>query len=292
MTLKPMSAVLGGSPSQDRSGARPTMIAADVLSVPAVQTRLNTRTVGAQIHLFDAVDSTNDVACRLAREGAPEGTVVLADAQTSGRGRLGQPWFSPPGVNLHVSVILRPKLHTREAGLYGFISSLALTDALKDLGLSPAIKWPNDVLVDGKKVAGSRAECVTHGDEIAHVVLGVGVNVNVELPALREALGPAGGFATSLRAALGREVNRNELAAAYLSRLDTWARRYRDEGAAPILAAWRDRDVITGRRVEARGSAGAIEGRAVGMNALGHLVIDETGGHRHVVAGGEIRILE
>jgi BirA family transcriptional regulator, biotin operon repressor / biotin---[acetyl-CoA-carboxylase] ligase len=262
------------------------------LSVADIRARLSAAVVGRHLYLFGEVDSTNSVACRLAREGSAEGTVVLADAQTAGRGRLGQPWFSPAGVNLHASVIFRPVFPAREVARFSLIAPLALSDAIEDLGLSPAIRWPNDVLVGGKKLAGTRVECATRGEEIAHMVLGVAVDVNVQPPALQAALGPAGGHATSLRVALGREVGRNALAAAYLSRLDAWARRYAEEGPGLILAAWRARDILTGRRIEARGPRKAVEGRVLGVDASGHLLIEASSGRRHVIPGGDVRIID
>jgi len=268
------------------------MIATDGLSVAAIRARLSAATVGRHLYLFGEVDATNQVACRMAREGAADGTVVLADVQTAGRGRLGQPWYSPAGVNLHISVLFRPAFHRRAAPVFSLIAPLALSDAIKDLGLSPAIKWPNDVLLAGKKVAGTRAECITRGEEMAHLVLGAGIDVNVEPAALRAALGASGDSATSLAAALGREVGRNALAAAYLSRLDAWARRYGEEGPGRILAVWCERDTLTGRRIEARGRRAVLEGRALGVNPSGCLVLETSGGRRHVISGEEIRIIE
>ena len=268
------------------------MIATDGLSVAEIRARLNATLVGRHLYLFGEVDSTNGVACRLAREGAAEGTVVLADVQTAGRGRLGQPWFSPAGVNLHASVLFRPAFHAREAGRFSLIASLALADAIEDLGVPVATRWPNDVLVGGDKVAGTRAECASRGEEIAHLVLGIGVNVNVEPAALRDALGPAVAGVTSLRAALGREIGRSVLAAAYLSRLDAWVRRYQADGARSVLAAWHARDVLTGRRIEAMGVRGSVEGRALGVNTAGLLELETPNGRRHVLGGEVIRILE
>jgi BirA family biotin operon repressor/biotin-[acetyl-CoA-carboxylase] ligase len=268
------------------------MITIHPLSVEEIQRQLSASIVGRQVHLFGEVESTNAVLCSLARQGAVEGTVVLADSQTHGRGRRGQPWFSPGGVNLYASVLFRPSFHPGEAPRFSFIASLALGDAVKELGLSPAIKWPNDVLVNRKKVAGSLVECATQADAIEYLVLGVGVNVNVTTAALRAALGPSAVAATSLCAAAGRELDRNALAAAYLSRLDAWAYRYRTEGPAPILAAWRDRDILTGRRVEARAELARVEGRALGVDGSGRLVLEDAGGRRHAVVSEEIRIVE
>ncbi len=268
------------------------MIAAEQLSVEEIRRRLRAVTVGRQLYLFGEVGSTNSTLCGLAREGAIEGTVVIADGQTAGRGRLGQEWFSPRGVNLYASVLFRPHFRPREAARFSFIASLALADAIKDLGLKPAIKWPNDVLLGGKKVGGSLVECATRGEGIEFLILGVGVNVNVEPEALRAALGPAGAAATSLAAALGREVERNAFAASYLTHLDGWAQRYRTSGPEPVLAAWRERDILTGRRIEARGEGTSFDGRVLGVDAEGALVVEDGMGHRHCVLTEEIRILD
>ncbi|MET0850272.1 MAG: biotin--[acetyl-CoA-carboxylase] ligase [Candidatus Rokuibacteriota bacterium] len=267
------------------------MIATDSLSVADIRARLSASLVGRQIYLFGTVDSTNEAARRLADQGAAEGTTVIADEQTMGRGRLGRPWFSPPRVNVYASALFRPGFHAREAARFSLIAPLAVSDTIKDLGLSPAIKWPNDVLVEGRKVAGSRAEYATRGEELSLIILGVAVNLNVEPAPLRAALGTSAGEATSLSAALGRPVNRNAFAAAYLSCLDRWARCYLDEGAAPILAAWRDRDIITGRRVQVRDGRNTFEGRALGIDTFGHLAV-EAAGRRHVLVGEEIVIVE
>jgi len=268
------------------------MITSAELSVEALRAHLGSSLVGQQLYLFGELPSTNAALRDLARKGAVEGTVVVADAQTAGRGRFDRPWYSPPGVNLYVSVLFRPTFHQREAMRFSFIASLALTDALAGLGLSPAIKWPNDVLLAGKKVAGAFVECASRGDEIDFVILGMGVNVNVEVAVLREALGSAGLYATSIREIAGSEVDRNVLGAAYLGRLGAWAARYRADGAEPILTAWRNRDIVTGCRIEARGTADAVMGRALGVDGLGHLVLEASPRRRVTVFSHQIRIVE
>jgi BirA family transcriptional regulator, biotin operon repressor / biotin---[acetyl-CoA-carboxylase] ligase len=268
------------------------MIATEPLSVRAVRRRLKTRVVGQQLYLFDEVDSTNVLLRRLARSGAAEGTVVLADSQRGGRGRLGQQWFSPAGVNLYASVLFRDGLAPRQAPLFSFIAGLAVADAVRELGFHPAIKWPNDVLVDRKKIAGSLVECATRGDVVDYLVLGVGVNLNVDAGALREALGAAGAAATSLAAVAGHEIDRNAFTASYLNHLDAWALRFRAEGPAPILAGWGDRDILTGRRVLARDGGTAFEGRVLGVNDHGQLIVDTPLGERRVILTEEIRVLD
>src|SRR5215470_5370439 len=153
-----------------------TRIADDTLSLDRIREALAAETVGHRILLYDEASSTNAVLRELAVEGAPDGTVVLAESQSAGRGRGDASWYSPPGVNLYASVLLRPDLAPPAAPAFVFIASLALADAIRALGLPVAIKWPNDVLVRGHKVAGVRAEVAIADDAVTHVILGVGVN--------------------------------------------------------------------------------------------------------------------
>ncbi len=267
-------------------------VEADPLSVPLIRQRLCAYTVGRRLLLYDAVPSTNAVLRELARAGAQEGTVVLADSQTAGRGRGGKPWFSPPGVNLYVSTLLRPSARLEAVSALPFTASLALADAIRELGLPVAIKWPNDVLVRRKKVAGVLAEVATAGGGVDSLVLGVGVNVNVERAALAAALGPAAQFATSLREALGGPVDRNALAAGYLSFLDEWLVIYRTQGPRAVLRAWRDLDIVTGCRVEIREGATRLDGRARGVDDEGRLEVEDAHGRIHQIVSGEVRLVE
>lgn len=268
------------------------MIATEPLSIEAIRRLLRATVVGQHLYLFGEVESTNMVLRDLARSGATEGTVVLAEGQRRGRGRLGQTWFSPSGVNLYASVLFRELLVPRKAGLFSFIAGLALADAIKDLGLHPAIKWPNDVLVDTRKVAGSLVECAIRDETVEFLVLGVGANLNVDREALHHALGDAAVGATSLSSVIGHEIDRNAFAASYLNRLDDWMLYYRKAGAAPVLDAWRDRDILTGRRVVVRGTDASYDARVLGVNDEGQLVVQDSLGRRHVILTEEIRVLD
>ena len=252
--------------------------------------QLSGKTVGRDVRLLDAVPSTNGALRLLAQQGAPEGTVVVADEQTAGQGRLRKLWFSPPAVNVYASVLLRPPIPPREVPGYSFISSLALTDAIQAEGLAPAIKWPNDVLVERRKVAGSLVECATSDRQVDWVILGVGVNVNVGRGALQAALGEASHAAGSLAEAARREIDRNAFAAAFLNLVDEWAQIYALQGPGPVLEAWRDRDILTGRRVEVRGDGTAYEGRVLGVDREGYLVVRDARGARRRGLDGEIRL--
>lgn len=241
-------------------------------------------------YLFGEVESTNDSLRELAARGAREGTVVVAEAQRRGRGRHGRPWFSPPGLNLYASVLFRPAIQADQLVSFSFIASLALVDALAGLGVPAEIKWPNDVLVRGRKVAGALVDCGMRGGAVDHVILGIGVNVNITSAALRDALGPPARFATSLADVLGHEVDRAALLAAWLDGVAAWHLRWKQEGTAVLRKAWADRDILTGRRVEVRGEGVTFEGRVLGLGPTGALVVADTLGRRHQVTTEEVRV--
>src|SRR5262249_19766339 len=156
-----------------------------------IRKQLATPAVASDIQIFGRVPSTNSVLRALARKGAPEGTGVIADEQTAGRGRLGKPWLSPPGGNLYACVLVRPPTPPRVACPFSPAGPLALGAAIDAEGLSSTIKLPNDVLVVRRKVAGILVECATIDNRIDYMILGFGVDLNVGRAALAEALGPS-----------------------------------------------------------------------------------------------------
>jgi BirA family biotin operon repressor/biotin-[acetyl-CoA-carboxylase] ligase len=269
-----------------------SMIGTNALSVEAIRSRLTLWSRDEPMHLFEKVTSTNALLAELAKQGASDRTVVLAEEQTAGHGRLGKPWFSPPGVNLYASVLLRPEIPLRSAPVFSFVASLAVADAMKREGVVVAIRWPNDVLVNGKKVVGTLAESSSRGTRLDFLILGVGVNLNITEDALRAALGDSARAASSLRAATGREVDRNAFAASYLDGLARWIQVHATQGAAALIAAWSDRDIMTGRRVEVRGEGEPYDGRVVGVDSDGYLVVRNGRGQRRRVVAGEVRSIE
>jgi BirA family biotin operon repressor/biotin-[acetyl-CoA-carboxylase] ligase len=268
------------------------MMTTDLLCITEIRRRLTASTIGRHLYVLGEVDSTNARLRSLARAGACAGTALLAESQTAGRGRHGQTWFSPTGVNLYASVLLRPRVHPRELGVFSLLAALALADAIKEFGAEPTIKWPNDVLVDGKKVGASLLECAVRGEEVDYVIVGVGANLNVDPSELRAALGPGGGFATSLAGVTGREIDRNAFTAAYLNHLDRWAYVWEMQGSEGILGAWRRREILGGRRVQVRGIDDAYDGRVLGVDDHGSLWVEETLGRRHVLSSEEVRVLD
>ena len=261
---------------------------ASVLSVDAIRRTLATERIGAQIYLFGEVGSTNAVLRHLAQTGAADGTVVLADTQTLGRGRLGKPWFSPPALNLYASVLLRPSLVPSAVPAFSIIASLAIADAVRAEGLSAAVKWPNDVLVDGRKVAGTLVAYAIEGDRAQYVILGVGVNLNADRATLLTGLGAAARDAGSLREAAVRSIDRNAFAARFLNALEKWDDAYRARGPAPVLEAWRQRDGLAGHRVRIREPGHDWLARATGITVDARLVVVDEAGVPCEVADAEV----
>jgi BirA family biotin operon repressor/biotin-[acetyl-CoA-carboxylase] ligase len=245
---------------------------------------------GRRVHWRETVTSTNDVAARLADAGAEEGTTVVAEAQTSGRGRMGRAWFSPPGAGLYVSIVLRPG-PPQGPPLLTLAAGVALAEAIQAAtGLPAAIKWPNDLLVGKRKLAGILAEAAAQGGRPPFVILGIGVN-------LRPAAYPPelADRATSLEAELGRPADRAMIFAKILSAL---ASRYADlqqQRFDAILSAWRSRaPSLRGALVEWDSPHGPQRGRAEDIDATGALLVRPLGalqieGRTERLMAGEVR---
>jgi len=236
---------------------------------------------GFRLLRYETIGSTNDEAKRLAQAGTPGGTVVWAGAQTAGRGRRGRNWASPPG-NLYASLLLRPDCPLAEAAQLGFVAGLSVADTLVPLippQLRLRLKWPNDVLLDGRKLAGILLESVTNAGATAEfVVIGVGIN-------LASSPGTAEYPATSLAEADIAEVEPGEALAAFVAAFARWAARWRAEGFAPIRAAWLGRASGVGEAVSVRLDRSTLTGRFAGLDEAGALLLEQEAGCRRIAAG-------
>jgi len=250
---------------------------------------LQTDRFGRELHFYKEVGSTNLIAQELARKGEGEGTVVVADAQTAGLGRAEKSWFSPPGVNLYLSVVLRPPVLAREATLLSLVGAVATTEAMRREGALAFIKWPNDVLIEGQKVAGILAEADFRGEHIDFVALGIGVNLNVSRAVLKKGLGKVAEGATSLKEAMGKELDRTRFAAALLSQLEGWYQRYIQGGRELILRAWLERSMMMGRRVEIKINGRTLTGIVWGLDDYGLLLVRTDKGRVETITTGEVR---
>jgi BirA family biotin operon repressor/biotin-[acetyl-CoA-carboxylase] ligase len=256
------------------------------LSLAELTARLRTRTFGRRLQLLDSVPSTQDELRRLAEEGAPEGTVVLAEQQTKGRGRMGRVWISPPGKGVWMSLLLRPAIPLPQAPQLTLLAAVALTRAIRSVvPLDIGIKWPNDLLVDGRKISGILLESAAEDERLRYVVVGIGVSVNLEEadypPELRDR-------AVSLRMAAGKPIDRTAIVVAALEEFERFYELYKEQGFAPIRSLWEARCVTLNRPVSLQTSHGLVEGVPRGLDPLGGLIVELPDGKREVVYSGEI----
>ncbi len=266
-----------------------SLIPADI-APDVIRKGLRARRIGQTLRVLAEVGSTNDVALEAGRRGEPEGLTVLADHQTAGRGRRGRRWASPPGVGLYMSVLLRPEQPPRRAPLLGLAAGLAVAEAIEELaGLTPRLKWPNDVVHGGRKVAGILPELETDGDTVSHVVLGIGLNLNQCAadfpPEAREA-------ATSLRMESGGTCDRGLAGAAVLNALDRWYPRFCAAEFGAILAAYRGRSATLGQRVDVLSEATSWQGEALDLDPDGALLVRDAAGTLRRVLAADVSIRE
>ncbi len=263
--------------------------APDLLHADDLLSRLGeTRVIGRDIRVFESTTSTNDVIEKLAHDGVKEGVVVFAESQTRGRGRLGRQWMSPAGKGLWFSVLLRPNLSPQATTQLTVASATALRRALTaQTGLRPDIKWPNDILLNGKKVCGILTELSAEVDRVKYVILGIGVDVNLttaDFPAdLRD-------VATSLKAELGKALSRADLAVEILRQLDADYTKVIDGGFAAIADEWEEHCSTIGRQVTIRAGERQIRGRAESLGEDGALLVRTEHGHLERVVGGDVTL--
>ncbi|HIJ87707.1 MAG TPA: biotin--[acetyl-CoA-carboxylase] ligase [Desulfuromonadales bacterium] len=262
----------------------------DVINPHEVTAQLNSTIIGRHLELVQLTASTNADAFRRAEDGAAEGTVVLADAQTGGKGRRGRVWSSPAGVNLYCSVVLRPAIMPHEAPQLTFLSAVAVARAIEQTtDLTPEIKWPNDLLISGKKVAGLLNEMSAETDGINFVILGIGVNLNMAAGQFPDDLRHP---ATSLLIESGRGVDRSRFTAAMLSELDRLYSGFLVHGFGPVREEWQRRCNANGRQVVVSDSGTECSGGMfAGIDADGSLLLRSDDMVLHRITCGDVRVI-
>jgi BirA family biotin operon repressor/biotin-[acetyl-CoA-carboxylase] ligase len=261
----------------------------DVLHADDLLARLGkTKVIGRDIRVFERTTSTNDVIEKLARDGVKEGAVVFAESQTKGRGRLGRKWISPERKGLWFSVLLRPDLRPQETTQLTVAFATALRRAIQsETGLHPEIKWPNDIVIGGKKVAGILTELSAELDRVRHVILGIGVDVNLGAgefpPELRK-------LATSLKIESGRTILRAELATAILRELDSDYARIGGGFFAEVADEWQEHCKTIGRQVTIQIGERRIRGRAESLDDDGALLLRTDHGRLERITGGDLTL--
>ncbi len=264
-----------------------TIVPADI-APEVISEGLRSRVIGRSLEVMAETGSTNDAVMAAGRAGRPEGFAVLADRQTAGRGRRGHSWASPAGLGLYTSILLRPHQPLARVPLLTLVAGLGVAHGIEEIaGVAIQLKWPNDVLVERRKVAGILAEMATTDEQVSQVALGIGINVNHGPRDLPEALFPA---ATSLSIVTGKTFRRGELAAAVFSALDRWYQVFRDGCVETLLAAGRERSATIGRLVEVLADGERWQGVAEDLDTDGALLIRLEGGELRRVIASDVSI--
>ncbi len=248
------------------------------------------RLIGHKIYYFPEIGSTNDEAFRLGVEGAPEGTVVLADSQTKGRGRMQRIWHSPAGSNIYTSFILRPHLPPAAAPQISLVAGVAVAELLEQYCPGKIeLKWPNDVLLNGKKICGILAQMKTAEEDVDFVVVGIGINVNIrenQFPVeIRE-------IATSLSSEAGQEISRQDLIIRLYENFAKWYKKLLQNGFAAIKEKWLNLAPMIGQNVQVIHFNETVTGKAIGIDDTGSLIICTVQGEKMVINAGDATILK
>lgn len=260
------------------------------LSPTQIELFLNTERFGRHIHHFDVLDSTQTIAHKLAQEGAPDGTVVISEEQTAGRGRMTRPWESAHGKGIWMTIIVRPDVTPQQASSYTLVVAVAISKAIKTLykNVEPAIKWPNDLLLNGKKCTGILTEMQAEADCVQALLVGIGINANqVEADFSPE----IADIATSLRWAAGEEINRAALVAMILQYLEQYTEMFVKYGFASIKDEWEQASCTIGQRIEVTTLRERFEGVASGITDEGVLQVRLDNGTVRTIYSGDVRII-
>ncbi len=259
----------------------------DTIAAEEVGSRLTTTRMGREIRYFSRIDSTNQYAKRIAEEGAPDGTLIIADEQTAGKGRSGRHWVTPPGEAIAFTLILRPKLATDRISMVTLVMGLAVVHAVNSLyGLSAGIKWPNDAVSGGRKLCGILTEMSAEISEVHYIVIGVGINANLtEFP---EEIRP---IATSLRLETGHEVNRAELIAQVMKEFERLYTMFENAGdLSGLKDEYNSVCLNMDRPVRVLDPRGEYTGTARGINERGVLRVEMEDGSVREVSSGEVSV--
>ena len=249
---------------------------------------LKTEVIGKKIVLYDSTSSTNNIAYRMALDGADEGTVVLAEYQEHGKGRMNRIWYSPHSKNILLSVVLRPHIEPYYAPLITIMSAVSVAFAIRECtALWASIKWPNDVLVNGKKVAGSLLEQKTELDKVDFIIIGIGINANMDQCDLSKEIKRS---ATSLKILKGEKIDRINLVKKLLFFLEKKYIMIKNAQHDDIIKEWIDLSCSFGKRIIVKHGKNRLEGVAVGIEQNGSLLLKDDSGVIHNVLSGDLEI--
>jgi BirA family biotin operon repressor/biotin-[acetyl-CoA-carboxylase] ligase len=245
--------------------------------------------IGREILFYDTVDSTNTVAEMLAEKGKAEGTVIIADSQVKGRGRLGRPWISPPGMNIYMSIILRPEIESKDITLITIMTAIVCTIALRKVtGLNVTIKWPNDLIISEKKIGGILTEVKIAYKRIKYAVTGIGINVNMDSDAFIDEIKD---IATSVKIETGAPCSRAEICRKILNEIDHWYELLKEMERNVLISEWQQLTSTLGREVKITTGKETFTGFAESINDEGMLIVKLPSGDLRLIRSGDLTIL-
>ena len=256
----------------------------EYINTKKIKSYLKTKYIGHEILCFDEVDSTNTVAKFLAEFGSDEGAVVISEVQTKGKGRHGKKWESPTG-GIWLSIILKPEISPSKASLITLATGVAVAKTLRNIGVDARIKWPNDILINDKKVSGILTEANAKFNTIDYVIVGIGIDSNLNIDVLPERLQKE---STTLKEELETKITETELISKFLNEFEKVYDLFKEENFDDILYDWRKMSQTIGSYVEIKQTLGkSLKGYAVGINNRGALILEEDNGNLKKIISGE-----
>lgn len=246
--------------------------------------------IAQNIFFISETDSTNDIASAYAQSGCPEGTVIIADRQLKGRGRLGRKWFSPPGKNIYMSIVLRPEVPPQHSTIITIMASVAVAIAAMQISrINARIKWPNDIMVSGKKLAGILSEIRIENNKILYVVIGVGININTAPDEMPDEIKKT---STSLYMETAETINRASAAMFILEEMNKWYNQLNNSGNAPIIRRWTKLSTTIGKTIRVASGAHVFEGTAEAIDNDGFLLMRLIDGSLKKISSGDVTVIQ
>jgi BirA family biotin operon repressor/biotin-[acetyl-CoA-carboxylase] ligase len=260
-----------------------------ILKPEILKQQLDGKFIGHQLYYYEEIGSTNDEAFRLGSAGAPEGTALIANSQSAGKGRMQRVWYSPAGSNIYTSIILRPQIEPARAPQISILAGVAVADILESYCPDRIkLKWPNDVLINGKKVCGILSQMKTIVSEVDFIILGIGINVNISYNEFPKEIC---NIATSLAIETGREISRQELIIRLYENLAKWYKQLLGDGFGRIKEKWLSISPMIGQTVQVMFQEEAVSGKAIGLDEDGSLILLAAGNKKLKVSAGDATIV-
>lgn len=258
------------------------------ITADEIRLGLKTKFIGKSIHYKESVESTQKIAHQLVQENVPEGTVVIAEEQSSGRGRMDRKWHSPKYTGIWMSLILRPNIPLIKAPQLTLLTAVAVVQAIEEVtNLVPEIKWPNDILVNGKKVTGILTELQAEADKIHSIIIGIGMNVNQQTEDFPVELQMT---ATSLSIEKDQKISRSDIIKCIFTNLEKLYLLYLEKGFFPIKILWESYAISIGKQIKARTLTNTLEGKALGITDDGVLQLEDKDGVIHHIYSADIEL--